>query len=292
MFGVEVGPYLRGGCLLLLLAGLGACTEDGETPPANENTGSGEVGESPSGEDPKAGQPSEPPEEPATESPSKPPVEPPANPAGDPAAEPSEPPEQANRINPILLQPAQADETAPATFRARFKTTKGDVVIESTRKWAPRGVDRFYTLVKHGYFTDVAFYRCVTGFMVQFGIHGDAEVRRAWSNRNILDDKVTQTNARGTISFAQGGNPNSRSVQLFINTGNNRRLDNYAQGFAPIGRVVEGMAVIDELYHGYGDMPQQRGRGPDPTQMASRGNEYLRASFPKLDYIESAAIVE
>lgn len=181
-----------------------------------------------------------------------------------------------------LLDPTTLNATAPATFRAKLTTTKGDIVIEVTRAWAPRGADRFYNLVRAGFFSDVAFFRVLPGFMAQFGISGRPDVARVWQNANIQDDPVKQSNSRGKVTFATAG-PNTRSTQFFINFGNNAGLDN--QGFAPFGEVVEGMAtVVDKIYSGYGETPDQ-------GRIQSQGNTYLKASFPMLDRIMSAAIV-
>lgn len=199
-----------------------------------------------------------------------------------PTAEPS----------PALTNPDLAREQAPDVFKARFVTTKGDVVIEVNRAWSPNGADRFYNLVKIGYFTDIAFFRAVKGFVVQFGMHGDPDINAHWGGDKVPDDPIKQSNLRGFLTFAEGG-PGTRSNQLFINLSDaNKRLDNYpgSGGFSPIGRVIEGMAVVDELYMGYGDMPAMGGRGPDPGRIGRDGNEYLKRSFPKLDYIKSARI--
>jgi len=178
-------------------------------------------------------------------------------------------------------------ERAPATFRARLKTSKGDVVIEVHRDWAPLGADRFYNLVRSGYFDGVRFFRVVPGFMAQFGIHGDPQVAAAWRDATIPDDPVRQPNARGTVSFATAG-PGTRTTQLFINYGDNNRLD--GMGFSPFGRVVEGMDVVDRLYGGYGE-GAPRGRGPDQSTIQSQGNAYLERAFPELDYVKRAEIV-
>lgn len=187
-----------------------------------------------------------------------------------------------------LRDPSRAGATAPANFKVRFHTTKGDFVVEVTRRWAPKGADRLFNLVKIGYFTDVAFFRVIEGFMVQFGIHGDPEISRAWERAQISDDAVTQSNTRGAVTFATAG-PNTRTTQLFINFGNNARLD--GTGFSPIGRVVQGMEVVDSLYNGYGE-GAPRGRGPSQGRMESEGNKYLKKDFPKLDYIRTASRVK
>jgi peptidyl-prolyl cis-trans isomerase A (cyclophilin A) len=197
--------------------------------------------------------------------------------------------EPAGEKNPALLDPSKATEKAPDTFQAKFTTTKGEFVIEVTRDWAPNGADRFYNMVKIGYLNNVAFFRNIEGFMVQFGINGDPAVNKKWKVSNIKDDPVVESNKPGYVTFAQSGAPNSRSTQVFINFGDNSRLDQ--DRFAPFGRVVEGMDVVKKLYNGYGE-GAPRGLGPDQTRVQAEGNAYLKKSFPKLDYIKKAEIVE
>jgi peptidyl-prolyl cis-trans isomerase A (cyclophilin A) len=177
--------------------------------------------------------------------------------------------------------PAVTDEHAPTTFRVRFETSKGPFVVELTRGWAPLGVDRFHHLVKEGYFQDVRFFRVIPGFIAQFGVHGDPAINAKWKDQLIADDPVTESNKRGTLVFATAG-PNTRSNQLFINLVDNVQLN--AGGFTPIGRVVEGMAVVDKIYGGYGDTPDQ-------TRLGVEGNKYVLGTFPKLDYIKSVTIL-
>lgn len=179
-----------------------------------------------------------------------------------------------------LLDPKTLNQTAPAQYRVKFTTTKGDVVIEVTRAWAPRGADRFYNLVKAGFFSDLAFFRVISGFMAQFGISGKPEVARVWDKANIADDPVKEHNTRGRLTFATAG-PNTRSTQFFINFGNNAALD--SQGFAPFGEVVSGMENVDKIYAGYGESPNQ-------GAIQGQGNAYLK-NFPMLDRIISATIV-
>jgi len=186
---------------------------------------------------------------------------------------------------PPLLDPEQAAERAPDRFRVRFDTTKGPFVIEVRRAWAPGGADRFYNLVRLGYYDDVTFFRVVEDFMVQFGIHGDPEVGSVWRYAQIPDDPVKQSNTRGMVTFATAG-PGTRTTQIFINYKDNSPLDR--QGFAPFGRVVEGMPVVDKLYSGYGDGAPY---GPDQGRAHSEGNRYFRRDFPKLDHIKSAELV-
>src|SRR5665213_414599 len=152
---------------------------------------------------------------------------------------------------PGFTDPAKLTAKAPETFKAQFDTTKGKFTIEVTRSLAPNGADRFYNLVSSGYFTDIAFFRVVPGFMCQFGMSGDPAVTAKWRQANIPDDLVKGSNTRGTITFAMGG-PNTRTTQLFINFGDNSRLD--SMGFPPFGKVIEGMDVVDKINGEYGDM--------------------------------------
>jgi peptidyl-prolyl cis-trans isomerase A (cyclophilin A) len=189
--------------------------------------------------------------------------------------------------NPKLSNPAALNEKAPETYRARFTTTKGDFVIEVTRAWAPNGADRFYNLVKNGFYDGCSFFRVVYGFMVQFGIHGDPAVQAVWRDARIPDDPVTQKNLRGTVTFATSG-PGTRTTQVFINYADkNTSLD--GQGFAPFGKVVEGMEVANKLFSAYGEGAPQ-GHGPDQNRIQKEGNAYLAKSFPKLDAIKKATI--
>ena len=183
-----------------------------------------------------------------------------------------------------LLNPSTLKARAPEMFRARFTTTKGDFVVEVTRAWSPVGADRFYNLVRGGFFTDAAFFRVIPGFMVQFGISARPEVSHAWTHANILDDPVKQSNKRGRITFAKTGAPNSRTTQIFINFGDNSQLD--AQGFSPFGEVVEGMdTVVDKLYGSYGESSDEQ------DKVESQGKAYLDRAWPKLDRILRAGIV-
>ena len=189
--------------------------------------------------------------------------------------------------NPALTNPSLADAQAPQTFRARFSTTKGDFVVEVHRDWASQGADRFYNLVKIGYFDGDPFFRVVKGFMVQFGINGSPAVNAAWHAADIPDDPtVGHSNSTGMVTFATAG-PSTRTTQVFINYGNNSFLD--SQGFTPFGQIVEGMNVVESLYAGYGDGPPS-GNGPDQGQLQSEGNSYLQSSFPNLDYVKTAVI--
>ncbi len=199
------------------------------------------------------------------------------------AAEPDAKPAAA----PGFADPAKLTEKAPETFKAQFETTKGKFTVEVTRSLAPNGADRFYNLVKSGYFKDIVFFRVVKGFMGQFGIHGDPAVSAKWRAANIQDDPVKGSNTRGTITFATAG-PNTRTTQLFINFVDNANLD--GMGFSPFGKVVDGMDVVDKINGEYGE-GAPRGRGPDQGRIQSEGNAYLKKDFPNLDQINSATIL-
>jgi peptidyl-prolyl cis-trans isomerase A (cyclophilin A) len=188
-----------------------------------------------------------------------------------------------------LLNPDHQEfqKQAPATFKVKFQTSAGDFTLDIVRAWSPAGVDRFYNLVRVGFFDDCRFFRIVPGFVAQFGMHGNPDVQQVWSTANIPDEPVKESNKPGYISYAKGG-PNSRSTQLFINLRDNSQLDR--MGFAPIGRVSEGMDVVDKLYSGYGDGPPS-GSGPNQGQIMVEGNAYLNEKYPKLDYIKKATIV-
>ncbi len=169
----------------------------------------------------------------------------------------------------------------------KFVTTKGDFVVEATRAWSPNGADRFYNLVKLGFYDGVRFYRAVDGFMVQFGIHPDPSVNGAWYKANIPDDPVVKTNTRGYVTFAMAG-PGTRTTQIFINYADkNARLD--GMGFAPFAQVVDGMKVVDSLYKGYGETAPH-GKGPDASRASREGEAYLAKEFPELDKIKEARL--
>ncbi len=183
--------------------------------------------------------------------------------------------------DPALLHPAELKAKAPDVYDVKFTTTKGDFIVQVNRAWAPIGADRFYNLVKHGFFTGAPFFRVVPGFIIQFGLTGDPAVNRAWQSANIKDDPVTQSNKPGTLTFATAG-PNTRTTQLFINFGNNAGLD--GQGFAPFGVVTSGMDVVQSLYSGYGEQPNQ-------GAITSQGKTYIEKNFPKIDSIVSATVM-
>lgn len=181
---------------------------------------------------------------------------------------------------------AAAMVAVPDSFEVTFTTTRGDVVVRAHRSWAPRGVERFYTLARSGFYDDIRFFRVLDGFMAQFGASGDPSVQKRWSDSTIADDPVTQSNTRGMVSFASAG-PDTRTTQLFINTADNARLD--GMGFAPIGRVVSGMEAVDSLYSGYGEGAPM-GAGPDQARIANQGNAYLDRDFPLLDAVRRARV--
>ncbi|MCA9589698.1 MAG: peptidylprolyl isomerase [Myxococcales bacterium] len=196
-------------------------------------------------------------------------------------------PASSSATSAALSDPSLANEQAPAKYRAKFTTTKGVFVVEVERALAPAGADRFFNLVKCGFFDGTKFFRAVDGFMVQWGIHGTPSVASAWRKARIQDDPVKSSNTRGAITFAMAG-PNTRTTQVFISFGDNSRLD--PDGFASFGKVVEGMDVVDSLYKGYGE-GAPRGRGPDQGRIQQEGNAYLDAEFPKLDAVKHAEIV-
>jgi len=248
--------------ILIVIAGLGAVSCN-KTPPA---------------EPPPAAAP------PATPPPAAPP---PA--AAEPPVKLAEPPpveKPAAAKVPVGLEPGKLTEKAPAKYKAKFSTSKGDFVIEVHRDWAPNGADRFYNLVKGGYFEGTRFFRVIKGFMVQWGIHGEPAVNATWREARIKDDPVKESNKRGYITFAMAG-PDTRTTQVFINFFDNGRLD--SSGFSPFGKVVTGMNVVDSLFAEYGE-GAPGGAGPSQPRMQDEGHAYLNKDFPKLDYIKSAKI--
>ena len=224
-----------------LVVGCGAPAE--ETPPADAPGGTAKptdkIDEPPT-------KPAPPPTKEPTKMETKSPEPDKTPPKPEPAAVKADPPKAKPGPHPGLFDPAQAEGKAPATFKVQFDTTNGKLVIEVTRSWSPLGADRFYNLVKIGYFQDIAFFRVIDGFMAQFGIHGDPKVNQSWGESNINDDPVKESNLRGYITYAKTGAPNSRSTQFFINYRDNSPLD--PQGFSPFGRVISGMEVIDTIF--------------------------------------------
>lgn len=186
-----------------------------------------------------------------------------------------------------LAQNEKADPQAPDTYRVKLDTTAGPVVIEVKRELAPHGADRFYRLVKEGFYDDIRAFRVLDGFVAQFGMAGDPQLNAKWSDNTIPDDPVKTSNKKGTIVFATSG-PDSRTTQLFINFADNRPLDQ--MGFAPFGTVVEGMKNVEKFYSGYGE-GAPNGNGPSQRLITSGGNKYLDQKFPKLTKIKTARVV-
>jgi peptidyl-prolyl cis-trans isomerase A (cyclophilin A) len=183
---------------------------------------------------------------------------------------------------PSLKNPASLTEKAPATYKVKLDTSTGPVVIEVHREWAPLGADRFYNLVKNGFYDGVRFFRVIPGFMAQGGMSGDPAIQKIWGRNNINDDPVKQSNKRGFVTFAKTAAPNSRSTQIFINYADNSSLD--SQGFAPFGQVTSGMEVVDK-FESYG-----RNNVPDQGILTSEGEAYLKRDYPKLTVIKKATI--
>ena len=181
---------------------------------------------------------------------------------------------------PSLKDPASLNEKAPDTYKVRLDTTSGPVVIQVTRAWAPLGADRFYNLVKNGFYDGVRFFRVIPGFMAQGGMNGDPALQKVWGRANFNDDPVKGSNKRGMVTFAKTGLPNSRSTQFFINYGDNSRLDK--DGFAPFGEVIEGMSAVDKFY-AYPNVPDQ-------GRITNEGNAYLEKEYPRLTVIKKATI--
>jgi peptidyl-prolyl cis-trans isomerase A (cyclophilin A) len=186
-----------------------------------------------------------------------------------------------------LKNPASLKEPAPDTYRAAFDTSAGTFVVEVRRAWAPHGADRFYNLVKNGFFDNARFFRVIPNFMVQFGIHADPAVSAVWQTARLPVDPVRESNRRGFITYAMAGPPDTRTTQVFINFRDNGGLD--AQGFAPFGQVISGMDVVDKLYSAYGEGAPS-GKGPEQPRIQKEGNAYLTKAFPNLDYVKKATI--
>ena len=183
---------------------------------------------------------------------------------------------------PSLKDPRSLAEVSPDVYKVRLDTSAGPIVIEVHHDWAPLGADRFYNLVKNGFYENVRFFRVLPGFMAQGGMHGDPAVQKVWGRANLRDDKVKQSNTRGYVTFAKTASPNSRSTQIFINYRNNSQLDGL--GFAPFGVVLSGMDVVDRFYsYGPEDVPDQ-------DRITNEGNKYLQREYPKLDFIKTATI--
>ena len=183
-------------------------------------------------------------------------------------------------ISRSMTMAEEETEKAPDEFKVKFETSCGTFILDVRRKYAPLGVDQFHKAVKEGFYDECRFFRVVPDFVVQFGINGDPKVQKKWDNQ-IKDDPVTVSNVRGSVCYATAG-PDTRTTQLFINLGDNSRLDK--MGFAPFGKVIEGMDVVDKITSEYG-------QGPNQGKIEDEGNSYLKEDFPKLDYIKKATIV-
>ena len=186
----------------------------------------------------------------------------------------------------LLLLPSQ-DAKVPAEFRIKLETTKGDIVIKVVRDWAPKGADQVHALVKAGYYDECRFYRVIPKFVAQFGINGTPATAARWKEKPIDDDPVKEKNTRGRVVFAKSG-PNSRTTNLFINLRDSTSLD--GQGFAPIGEVVEGLEIADQLFATGDGAP--KGRGPNQKKIYEEGNDWLKKDFKDMDYIKKATIVD
>lgn len=206
-------------------------------------------------------------------------------------AEPEEPAKAAEAIEEPSTEvetPEKEDEmenwpeSAPDVFKVKFECTHGDFIVECYKEWAPLGTERFYQLVREGFYDDSGFFRVVPGFVIQFGLAGDPAVTAQWRNKRIQDDPVTQSNLPGTLTFATSG-ANTRTTQLFINTGSNARLD--GMGFSPFGKVIEGMDVVKNVNAEYGERPNQ-------GLITAEGNKYLKQNFPNMTFIKKASLVE
>jgi peptidyl-prolyl cis-trans isomerase A (cyclophilin A) len=180
-----------------------------------------------------------------------------------------------------LTDPSVFTEQAPDTFISVFETTVGSFVVRATRAWAPHGADRFYNLVKRGFYDDCRFFRVVPKFVVQFGIHGDPAVSAAWTKAALPADRALQSNRRGRVTFAMGRLADTRTTQVFINLGDNSRLD--IEGFAPFGEVISSMIIVERIYGEYGE-------GPDQAMIQREGNAFLAKYLPRMDYIKKARI--
>ncbi len=201
-------------------------------------------------------------------------------------AEPRTPPVTAETTAAVVVReipgPAATPMRSPDAYRVRVETSEGAFTIAVTRSLAPRGADRFYELVTIGYFDGVRFFRMTPEFIAQFGAHGDPAVNAKWNEATMPDEPMRTSNTRGTVAFAASG-PNSRAVQLFVSTGDNARKLDGQRLFAPIGKVVEGMEVVDRLNAEYGEEPNH-------SRIIRQGNAYLQKWFPALDSIVTATV--
>lgn len=193
-------------------------------------------------------------------------------------------------ISPRLLNPKALTATAPPEFKVKLTTLRDkSFVIDVHRDWSPNGADRFWNMVKVGFFNGVRFYRVSPKFVVQFGVNPEPKVTQAWAGANIKDDPVKSSNTKGKLTFAKSGSPDSRTTQLFVNLGDNSRLD--SMGFSPIGEVIEGMDVVEDLYSEYGEIREQGGGGPEQMKVMAEGEKYLKENFDKLDTIKSTTVI-
>lgn len=192
------------------------------------------------------------------------------------------PPAASSPYDKALLTPSALVARAPAEFDVKFNTTVGDFVVHVTRAWGPHGADRFYNLVKHHYYDGAGFYR-VLDFMAQFGFSAYPAVNMAWTSATIKDDPITHSNTRGMVTYASPGSANSRTTQLFISYKDNSYLDKMV-GFEPFGEVTSGMDVVDKIYHGYGEQPDQ-------DKVGMRGKEYLEKEFPKTTFVKTTTLI-
>jgi len=183
--------------------------------------------------------------------------------------------------NPKLLTPAALNETAPPTYTVNLDTSKGLIVIDVNRSWAPLAADRFYNLVKNGFYNEARFFRVIPNFMAQVGINANPAVTRAWAGTPMKDEPTKQSNKKGFVTFARTGAPNSRGTQFFINYKDNSYLD--ASGFAAFGEVTKGLDIAESITAQYAERPSQ-------GSITNEGNAYLNREFPKMDYIKTATI--
>jgi peptidyl-prolyl cis-trans isomerase A (cyclophilin A) len=190
----------------------------------------------------------------------------------------------------LVMAPLLHARRAPEVYRVKVETTAGGFTIEVHREWSPHGADRYYELVRDGYYNDSRFFRVVPGRWVQFGISGDPRTAQRWRHRVIPDDRLVEHNTPGFVAFSNTG-PGTRSTQVYINTGDNSARNDQENGFAPFGRVVEGMDVVEKLYGGYGERSGGGMRAGHQDAMFAGGNAYLDREFPKLDKLIRASVL-
>jgi len=194
--------------------------------------------------------------------------------------------------SPSLLHPDAPvfEKPAPEKYHVLLTTTKGNILLEVQREWSPHGADRFYQLVRHGYYDSAAFFRIRPNTWAQFGIAANPAIAQAWRHRTILDDPRILPNTRGTVDFAFK-DPNGRTTQVFINLKDNRSTHDL-EPFVPFARVVEGMTIADSLYSGYGERSGGGIRAGKQDSVFAAGNNYLLRNFPSLDYIVRAKVID